>query len=71
MTLVREVKSGSSYLGQNDLRPHFGLGSLDKIDRLELRWPSGQMETVRDVPVNHVITVVEGQGITERTRFVR
>ncbi|HEY7447882.1 MAG TPA: CRTAC1 family protein [Vicinamibacterales bacterium] len=71
MTQVREVKSGSSYLGQNDLRPHFGLGRVDKIDRLELRWPSGQMETVRDVPVNHVITVVEGQGVTERTRFVR
>jgi hypothetical protein len=65
------VKSGSSYLGQNDLRPHFGLGRTERIDQLELRWPSGQQEVLRDIPIDHFITVVEGQGVTRRTRFAQ
>ena len=44
---MREVKAGSSYLGQHDLRVHFGLAQATTIDRLEVRWPNGQMETVR------------------------
>lgn len=70
-TYLREVKSGSSYLGQNDLRQHFGLGRAERIDQLELRWPSGHVEVLRDVPINHAITVVEGQGVTRRTRFAQ
>ncbi|MGH9147951.1 MAG: CRTAC1 family protein [Vicinamibacterales bacterium] len=70
-TYLREVKSGSSYLGQNDLRQHFGLGRTERIDQLELRWPSGQLEVLRDVPIDHFITVVEGQGVTRRTRFAQ
>src|SRR6185436_9015621 len=38
-TQVREVKSGSSYLGQNDLRVHVGLGSAAAVDRVDIRWP--------------------------------
>jgi hypothetical protein len=45
-TQVREVKAGSSYLGQNDLRVHAGLGKAGKIDRLEVRWPNGQNEVI-------------------------
>ncbi len=45
-TQVREVKAGSSYLGQNDLRVHVGLGKATRIDRLEVRWPNGQNEVV-------------------------
>ena len=45
-TQVREVKAGSSYLGQNDLRVHVGLGKATRIDRLEVRWPNGQNEIV-------------------------
>ena len=68
---VREVQSGSSYLGQNDLRAHFGLGTANRVDRLEVRWPSGVTETVTAPPINHVITLREGEGVVERMPFRR
>jgi len=71
MTQVREVKAGSSYLGQNDLRVHVGLGKSAKIDRLEVRWPNGQNEVIEGAAVNQILTVTEGKGITARTPFVR
>ena len=43
-TLVDEVRSGSSYISQNDLRVHFGLGATDKIEAVQVRWPSGLVE---------------------------
>ncbi len=66
---IREVQSGSSYLGQNDLRAHFGLGSATRSDRLEIRWPGGTTEVIRDLPANHVVTVREGEGVVERVPF--
>jgi len=66
MTQVREVKAGSSYLGQNDLRVHVGLGKSAKIDRLEVRWPNGQNEVIEGAAVNQILTVTEGKGITAR-----
>jgi len=63
-TQMREVKAGSSYLGQHDLRLHFGLARASTIDRLEIRWPNGQMETVTGVAVNQIVTVTEGKGVT-------
>jgi hypothetical protein len=68
---VREVKAGSSYLGQNDVRQHFGLGDVTRVDRLELRWPSGRTEVVEGVPANHIVTVREGEGIVASTPFAR
>ena len=70
-TQVREVKAGSSYLGQNDLRQHFGLGDVTRVDRLELRWPSGRTEVVQSVPANHIVTIREGDGIVASTPFAR
>ena len=70
-TQVREVKAGSSYLGQNDLRVHFGLGQAARIDRLEIRWPNGQNEVIEGAAVNQILTVTEGKGITARTPFIR
>ena len=69
-THVRYVKAGSSYLGQNDMRVHVGVGDATLIDRLEVRWPSGQMDTATRVPANSVVTVVEGEGISRRVPFV-
>jgi enediyne biosynthesis protein E4 len=66
---VREVQSGTSYLGQNDLRVHFGLGQAARADRLQIQWPSGATETVDNLPANHVFTVREGKGIVERVPF--
>jgi enediyne biosynthesis protein E4 len=68
---VREVQSGSSYLGQNDLRAHFGLGTASRSERLDIRWPSGATEVVTDLPANHVITLREGEGVVERVPFRR
>src|SRR6185295_17442609 len=59
-TLMREVKSGSSYLGQNDLRAHFGVGASTSLDRMEIRWPSGRVERIDNPPVNQIVTVEEG-----------
>jgi hypothetical protein len=66
---IREVQSGSSYLGQNDLRAHFGLGSATRSERLEIRWPSGMTEVVNDLPANQILTVREGEGVVERVPF--
>jgi hypothetical protein len=68
---LREVQSGSSYLGQNDLRAHFGLGQASRADRLEITWPSGATETVAGLAANHVFTVREGKGVVSRVPFAR
>jgi hypothetical protein len=68
-TQVREVKSGSSYLGQNDLRAHVGLGEATRVERIDVRWPAGGTDTIRDVPANQIVTIAEGQGITGRSSY--
>ena len=60
--LVDEVRSGSSYISQNDLRVHFGLGSATHIESVEVRWPSGLTERFDDVPVDAIHTLSEGSG---------
>jgi hypothetical protein len=70
-TQVREVKAGSSYLGQNDSRVHFGLGTVNIVDRLDILWPSGRMESLQQLPVNAIMTVVEGEGLTKKMALSR
>jgi hypothetical protein len=70
-TQLRVVRAGSSYLGQNDLRLHFGLGGAASADRLEVTWPSGRVETVTRVAANQIVTFHEGSGMTGRVPFVR
>jgi hypothetical protein len=60
-----EVRSGGSYLSQNDLRLHFGLGVAAKIDSIEVRWPTGKTETFKDVAADKIYAITEGQGIKE------
>lgn len=67
--MVREVHAGSSYLAQNDLRAHFGLGSEMKADRLEVRWPSGVIDVIEDIEANQILTIREGDGIVMSTRL--
>ncbi len=55
-----EVRSGGSHLSQNDLRLHFGLGSAKKVDRVEVQWPSGQMDVLRNLSVDQSIRIWEG-----------
>jgi enediyne biosynthesis protein E4 len=66
---IDEVRSGGSYISQNDLRIHFGLGKAEKVDVLEIRWPSGQIDTLKDVKANQLIYVKEGAGILRTMQF--
>jgi len=61
------VKGGSSYLSQNDLRQHFGLGASEKINEVTVRWPNGQSDAFKNVPADFIYTIVEGQGIKDKT----
>jgi hypothetical protein len=69
LTQVDEVRSGGSYLSQNDLRLHFGLEKRAKIDLVEVRWPSGAVDKIKDVGANKILTVKEGQGIVGQKDF--
>ena len=66
---IDEVRSGGGYFSQNDLRVHFGLGKALKVDVLEIRWPSGQVDTLKEIKANQVIFVKEGAGITRTMQF--
>jgi len=68
---IDEVRSGGGYLSQNDLRVHFGLGKAEKVDLLEIRWPSGQVDTVKDVKANQVVYIKEGEGIARTMQFAK
>ena len=57
---VDEVRSGGSYYSQNDLRLHFGLDQAQVVDSLEVRWPSGEVDTFKNLQVNRLYVVSEG-----------
>lgn len=61
---MEEIRSGGSYLSQNDLRAHFGLGKARTAD-LEIQWPSGQVDRVSRAAANQVLKVVEGASRME------
>ena len=58
-TQIREVKSGSGYLSQNDLRLHFGLDNATQVDTLTVRWLCGKLQTLQDVETNQVLVISE------------
>ena len=70
MTQTDEVRSGGSYLSQNDLRLHFGLGSANKVDRVEVRWPSGSTEALTNLKSDAFYAVLEGSGVVNRASIV-
>lgn len=57
---IGEVRSGGSYLSQNDLRVHFGLGDTMKVDKVEIRWPSGNTSHFGDLKADHLYRLTEG-----------
>jgi len=58
----QDVVSGAVYCSQNDMTLHFGLGAATKVDKLEINWPDGSVETF-DVPaIDKVVTITEGKG---------
>lgn len=58
-TQIDEVRSGGSFLSQNDLRLHFGLGSATQADKIEILWPSGTRQNLPATPANHILTIRE------------
>jgi enediyne biosynthesis protein E4 len=64
-----EVRSGTSYLSQNDLRLHFGLGKETTMDTVEISWPSGKKEIYKDLASDFIYTITEGTGVPQKTPF--
>jgi enediyne biosynthesis protein E4 len=67
-TQTRSVLGQSSYLSANDSRLHFGLGTATQAD-VDIRWPSGATETLKNVSVDRLVYVTEGAGITRSEKF--
>lgn len=61
-----EVRAGGSYISSNDPRLHFGLAGSEKIDQVDIRWPNGDREYLKNVPADFIYTVTEGKGITNK-----
>jgi hypothetical protein len=60
--------SGGSYLSQNDLRIHFGLGSHTRVDKVEVQWPGGKKDTFNDLEADRFYSMREGEGIISSQR---
>ena len=58
---LRQVISGSGFLSQSSRVLHFGLGDVDRVEKLEIHWPSGQRETLHDVAADQRIVIREGE----------
>jgi len=69
LTQYDTVRSGGSYLSSSDLRLHFGLGTHTAIDRIEIRWPSGQTQKIENPPVDHILVIKEGEGLVGSKPF--
>ncbi len=68
-TRQKTVSAASGYLSQSSRALHFGLEGLGKIEKVVIRWTNGFVQTLRSVPANHVIYVVEGEENYRRERF--
>jgi hypothetical protein len=60
----QDVLSGGSYISSNDMRIHFGLGEAEKIDQLEIHWPSGRVEKETLPSLDRIYDIAEGEGVT-------
>ena len=66
---MQEVRANSSYLSASDPRAHFGLGAATKVESIEIHWPSGQVDTIRDQKSDEDLIVEEGKGVIRRLPF--
>jgi hypothetical protein len=70
LTQIDEVRSSNSYFSASDLRIHFGLGDAAKVDLVEIRWPSGTVDTFPSLEVNRLYVVQEGGKILKSQAFL-
>jgi enediyne biosynthesis protein E4 len=68
-TQSQMLRSGSSYLSASELVLTFGLARHDKADAIEIRWPSGQVDSLSNIAAGQTITVTEGKGVTASRQF--
>jgi hypothetical protein len=68
-TQMDEVRSGDSYLSQNDLTLHFGLGGVSAVDRIRVRWPSGVVQEWEQVSAGETVTLTEGVADVQQKPF--
>jgi enediyne biosynthesis protein E4 len=61
----QDVVSGAGYASQNDLPVHFGLGDSTRVDKLEIKWPDGSLETIAIPGVDRKVSVIEGRGVAK------
>jgi enediyne biosynthesis protein E4 len=61
-----DVFSGGSYASSSDPRLHFGLGTATVVDKVEILWPDGAREEIKNPPIDRIVTVTEGKGIVEQ-----
>src|SRR6266581_3144772 len=66
LTQFSEVRAGGSYLSSNDPRLHFGLGAEATMTEVEIRWPSGKIEVLNNIPADFIYTIIEGEGIKDK-----
>ncbi len=60
---TQEVRSGGGYISQSDFRLHFGLGRAAKADAVEIRWPSGLVQRLENIPGNQIVRIRESIGV--------
>jgi hypothetical protein len=66
---IDEVRSCNGYYSASDLRIHFGLGDAKKVDLVEIRWPSGEVDTLKELDVNRLYVIQEGGKILKSEAF--
>ena len=64
LEMVRRVRSGGSYLSQAELPVTFGLADADRVDSIQITWPDGTVQRLRDVPANQTLQVEQGAALT-------
>ena len=65
ITQTEQIRSGGSYLSQSDFRVHFGLGSASKVESVEIRWPSGATDIIKNLAADQFYSVLEGKGLVK------
>ncbi|MGH9771945.1 MAG: ASPIC/UnbV domain-containing protein, partial [Candidatus Acidiferrales bacterium] len=64
LEMTREIIAGSSYLSNNDVRVHFGLGKYGYAEWLRIRWPSGLVERINNIKADQIVSIEEGKATT-------
>ena len=70
LTQIDEVRSCNGYYSASDFRIHFGLGEAKKVDLVEIRWPSGTVDTLKDLDVNRLYVIEEGGRVLKNEALV-